>query len=100
MGVGSSVAVLLRCSKSSRQWQCNLYHSLTHFLTTYFRQAIAAATADWREFVAALEAEAKATDELCEAEEAEEALRHLRAKGSRDASLALESTEGATPENR
>ena len=57
-------------------------------------QAIAEATADRRDFVAALEAGAKATDELCESAEAEEALRHLRAKGSREASLSLES-EGA-----
>ena len=57
-------------------------------------QAVAAATADRQEFVAALEAGAKATDELCESAEAEEALRHLRAKGSREASLSLDS-EGA-----
>jgi hypothetical protein len=59
-------------------------------------QAIAAATADRRDFVAALEAGAKATDELCESAEAEEALRHLRAKGSREASLSLDlELEGA-----
>ena len=96
LGVGVVEALPAVCA---RRRATNRLRATTNPRALPLTQAIAAATADRREFVAALEAEAKATDELCEAEEAEEALRHLRAKGSRDASLSLDS-EGATPENR